>query len=143
MADGIASFSDATTFASRNPGRAVQEARGRKKTEPLSDSQKQDRKDRKARARMRAEDLQADIDAYYAQRDDTIVTLAKKHDKEIDYIRTLVLNESSFKASREPSLYRAVMHHLKAEGNIGNSHFVLLAASSTHDALRRGPWQRQ
>ncbi|KAJ6477233.1 hypothetical protein DFH09DRAFT_1342205 [Mycena vulgaris] len=95
--DGIASSSDATTFASRNPGRAVQEARGHKKTEPLSDSQKQERKDREARARMRAEDLQADIDAYYAQRDDTI---------------------SSFKASREPSLYRAVMHHLKAEGNI-------------------------
>ncbi|KAJ7690541.1 hypothetical protein B0H17DRAFT_1201662 [Mycena rosella] len=116
--DSITASANATTFASRNPGKPVQEARGRKKREPLSNAQKEERRQRQAKATMRAEDLQAAVDAFCAQHADTIVLLAKKHDKEIDYIRSLLLNETGFKASREVSLYGAVMHHLKQEGNI-------------------------
>jgi hypothetical protein len=131
--DSITASANATTFASRNPGKAVQEARGRKKKEPLSDSQQQERKERQARNTMRAEDLQADIDAFCAQRAATIVALAQKHDKEIDYIRSLLLNESGFKSMRITSLYNAVMHHLKEEGNVGMFFLLALSLPSAHD----------
>ncbi|KAJ7192616.1 hypothetical protein GGX14DRAFT_406143 [Mycena pura] len=110
-----------TTFASRNPGKAVQQARGRKKGEPLSDSQKKALKEAKAQRKVRGDELFADIEAFCAYRGKLTVDLATKHDRSVDYIKTLLLNESSFKSTREVTLRNAIMHHLGLQAEAPDS----------------------
>jgi hypothetical protein len=112
---------DKTTFSARNPGKAVQQARGRKKGQPLSMTQKLAMKEANKARQIRAEDLAADIEAFCAYRAELMARLASKHDKSIDYIKALLLNETGFKAVREVTLRNAVMHHLKLQGDIGAS----------------------
>lgn len=116
---GTTTSNDTTTFASRNPGKAVQQARGRKKGEPLSDSQKMARKEQAAQRKLRADDLAEDIEAFCAYRGEIIVTLAAKHDKEPAYIKALLESGSAFKTTRKVSLRNAVMHHIRQEETIG------------------------
>ncbi|KAJ7200120.1 hypothetical protein GGX14DRAFT_572234 [Mycena pura] len=104
---------DTTTFASRNPGKAVQEARGRKKGEPLSDGQKAERKEKAARRKVLAELLAEDIEAFCAYRSNLVVSLAAKHDKEHEYIKKLLESGSSFKGTHNISLRNTVMHHIR------------------------------
>jgi hypothetical protein len=116
-----------TTYASRNPDKAVQLARGRKKGEPLSDTQKKGLKAAKAERKRRSEDLFADIEAFCAYRAKLIVELATKHDRDVDYIKSLLFNESSFKATRAVSLLNSVMHHMRLEEGQGGFFFFLRA----------------
>ncbi|KAJ6527942.1 hypothetical protein DFH09DRAFT_1094573 [Mycena vulgaris] len=109
-----------TTFASRNPGKAVQKARGRKKGQSLSDTQRKDFKEAKAKRKMRSEDLFADIEAFCAYRGKLMVELASKQDRDVDYIKSLLLKESAFKSTRAFSLRNAVMHHLRLQGALAS-----------------------
>jgi hypothetical protein len=73
---------DTTSFVSCNPGRAVQMARGWKKGQPLSNSQKLDHKEATAVRKVYAEDLAGDIEAFCSYRSNLIVSLATQHDRE-------------------------------------------------------------
>ncbi|KAJ7179983.1 hypothetical protein C8R43DRAFT_1117324 [Mycena crocata] len=110
------SLNDRTSHASRNPGKAVQEARGRKKRDPnlpaLTPAEKATRAKALKQRQQDNEAMFADIDAYYAQRAETIVALALKHDKTPDFIKSLLLNSSQFKAERKVSLRNAVTSHI-------------------------------
>ncbi|KAJ7106467.1 hypothetical protein C8R43DRAFT_1045614 [Mycena crocata] len=110
------SLNDRTSHASRNPGKAVQEARGRKKRDPDQPAPTPAEKATKAKAAKQKKEgidaMWADIDAFYAQRAETIVALALKHDKTPDYIKALLNNSSQFKAERKVSLRNAVTSHI-------------------------------
>ncbi|KAJ7105103.1 hypothetical protein C8R43DRAFT_963684 [Mycena crocata] len=54
----------------------------------------------------------ADIDVYYAQRAETIVVLALKHNKTPDYIKALLIDSSQFKAEHKVLLRNAVTSHI-------------------------------
>ncbi|KAJ7126504.1 hypothetical protein C8R43DRAFT_1111297 [Mycena crocata] len=109
------SVNDRTSHASRNPGKAVQEARGRKKRDPNQPAPTPEKATKAKAAKQKKEEIDAmwaDIDAFYAQRAETIVALALKHDKTPDYIKALLNNSSQFKAERKVSLRNAVTSHI-------------------------------
>lgn len=110
---------NATTHASRNPNKAVQEARGRKKGEPLSDSQKATRKEQAARRKLTTEDFNEDIDNFYAYRGQIAVELAEKYGRTVEYIQALLINASQFKATRTVTLRNAIIHDISVKGKLG------------------------
>ncbi|KAJ7090450.1 hypothetical protein C8R44DRAFT_957496 [Mycena epipterygia] len=108
--------SNATTHASRNPAKAVQEARSRKKAEPLSDSQKATRKEQAARRQMTTQDFNDDIDKFYAYRGKIAVELAEKYGRTVEYIQALLINASQFKTTRTITLRNTIIHDISVKG---------------------------
>ncbi|KAJ6599946.1 hypothetical protein DFH09DRAFT_901650, partial [Mycena vulgaris] len=110
---------DATSHASRNPTKEVQEARQRKKGEPLSDSQKASRAQSTRDRQITAEDFAVDVDAFYAYRGKVILELATKYHRTPEYIKGLLINASQFKTTRNVSLRNAVMHDISTTAKAG------------------------
>ncbi|KAJ7085133.1 hypothetical protein B0H15DRAFT_951156 [Mycena belliarum] len=120
-----ASSSATSAHAARHPGRMVQQARGRKKGQPLSDIQKAKRSAADVERAIKDEELAADIDEFYAFRAQTMVDLAAKHGRSVDYIRTLLTNSSQYKQTREISLRNAVIHDIAVKAKEdGETHHI-------------------
>lgn len=113
-----------TTHASRNPGRAVQERRGRTKG-TLTNSQKATRERQTAQRRIAAEDLNEDLDVFYGYRTRLCNTLALKHNKTEDYINKLLINASQYKNQRALSLRNALVIDFRIKGRAGRSYYSL------------------
>ncbi|KAJ7132560.1 hypothetical protein C8R44DRAFT_731216 [Mycena epipterygia] len=112
----MSSSTEATSHASRNPTKEVQEARGRKKGDPLTPAQKATR-DLKNRERIvNAENFAVDLDAFYAYRGKTTIELAAKYNRTPEYIKSLLINASQFKTSRSISLRNAIIHNISVNG---------------------------
>ncbi|KAJ7114706.1 hypothetical protein C8R44DRAFT_880789 [Mycena epipterygia] len=116
----MSSGTDATTHASRNPTKDVQEARQRKKGNPLTPAQKATKAIQAQERLITAQDFALDLDKFFAYRGKTALELAAKYNRSPDYIKSLLMNASQFKATRTVSLRNAVMHDIseksKAEG---------------------------
>ncbi|KAJ7077098.1 hypothetical protein C8R44DRAFT_896392 [Mycena epipterygia] len=112
------SSSTPTTHASRNPGRAVQERRGRTRG-TLTNSQKATRERQTTLRQIAAEDLNEDLDAFYGYRTRLCKTLALKHNKTEDYINKLLINASQYKNQRALSLRNALVIDFRIKGRAG------------------------
>lgn len=108
-----------TSFASRNPGKEVIAARGRKKGEPLSTTEKKEAKARHAERLSRRDELTQEIEAFYVYRTDKVTDLATRFDHTPEYIMSLLVSETNFKQTRDISLRNAVMHRIKNTQHIG------------------------
>lgn len=115
---------DATSHASRNPGKDVQDARSRKKAEPLSDAQKATRALTRVAKKLLQEEFEQDLDAFYAYRGKTVIELAAKYSREPDYIKALLINSSQFKQTRTISVRNAVIHDIAVQAKAGEFFFV-------------------
>ncbi|KAJ7124032.1 hypothetical protein C8R43DRAFT_1135819 [Mycena crocata] len=110
--------SDATSFASRNPGKAVQDARGRKKKNPRdapTDAEKATQAINDAQKKLDKENFNIDLDAFYSLRAQVTIDLAEKYHKTPEYIKSLLINSSQFKAERAMTLRNAVMHDISSK----------------------------
>ncbi|KAJ7066783.1 hypothetical protein B0H15DRAFT_807475 [Mycena belliarum] len=105
-----------SAHAGRNPGRAVQLARSRKKGQPLSDVQKRNRADKALSRKLQDENMVADIEAFHAMRANLTLELANKYSRPADSIRKLLNNASVYKQTRDVSLRSAVMHDISVKG---------------------------
>ncbi|KAJ7065963.1 hypothetical protein B0H15DRAFT_958440 [Mycena belliarum] len=105
-----------SAHAGRNPGRAVQLARSRKKGQPLSDVQKRNRADKALSRNLQDENMVADIEAFHAMRANLTLELANKYSRPADSIRKLLNNASVYKQTRDVSLRSAVMHDISVKG---------------------------
>ncbi|KAJ7109049.1 hypothetical protein C8R43DRAFT_904908, partial [Mycena crocata] len=98
---------DSTSHASRNPARAVQTARQRKKLDPKdkpTPAEKASRAIIQAEKKIAEEAFNDDVDAFFALRGQTIVQLATKHNLTADYVKDRLIQTSQYKAERAPSL---------------------------------------
>ncbi|KAJ7079412.1 hypothetical protein B0H15DRAFT_752800, partial [Mycena belliarum] len=94
-----------------------------------SDIQKAKRSAADVERAIKGEELAADVDEFYAFRAQTMVDLAAKHGRSIDYIRTLLTNSSQYKQTREISLRNAVIHDIAVKAKEGELVLCLLLTS--------------
>ncbi|KAJ7020578.1 hypothetical protein C8F04DRAFT_1274883 [Mycena alexandri] len=116
-----------TTHSIRNAHKDVQETRGSKRTGPLSDAEKATRAlANEARQKTKAA-LNADIDDFFAHRDETIHDLALKHGKKEDF--DAVIHELSEKS-------KAAGHNFKLPELQKRADAFLLAGVSEEEKAR-------
>ncbi|KAJ7294036.1 hypothetical protein C8J57DRAFT_1043373, partial [Mycena rebaudengoi] len=120
-----------STHASRNPGKQVQETRGRKKG-PLTDSQKATRAAAALKRKAAKALLDEDLDNFHAMRNKAIVDMAKAHDRVPEYIKQLVMSESSIKTTRSMTLRNALMHDFSTKAREGASDGRSLSLTELH-----------
>ncbi|KAJ7115402.1 hypothetical protein C8R44DRAFT_880701 [Mycena epipterygia] len=128
------SSSTPTTHASRNPGRAVQERRGRTRG-TLTNSQKATRERQTTLRQIAAEDLNEDLDAFYGYRTRLCKTLALKHNKTEDYINKLLINASQYKNQRALSLRNALVIDFRIKGRAAGEKTALKSLQAMADAV--------
>jgi hypothetical protein len=107
-----------STHASRNPGKQVQETRGRKKG-PLTDSQKATRATTAQNRKLAKALLDQDLDKFHAMRTKSIHDMSKAHNRTPEYIKRLVMSESCIKTTRSMTLRNALMHDFSAKARAG------------------------
>ncbi|KAJ7702803.1 hypothetical protein B0H17DRAFT_1127739 [Mycena rosella] len=91
-----ATTNNATTHASCNPTKDVQNARGRKKGEPLTDAQKATHAAATVKRKVLVEDFNEDLDKFCALRAQTAAELAAKYNRTVKYIMRFLNNTSAF-----------------------------------------------
>ncbi|KAJ7232095.1 hypothetical protein C8J57DRAFT_1533258 [Mycena rebaudengoi] len=108
--------SQATMHVSQNPGKQIQETRGRKKGS-LSDSQKATRAMAALKRKIQKAALNELLDQFHALRNKVIVDMARTHSYEVGYIKRLVMSESAIKTTRSMTIRNAVMHDITAQAH--------------------------
>ncbi|KAJ7612354.1 hypothetical protein DFH06DRAFT_1345098 [Mycena polygramma] len=137
-----ASSSDTTTHASRNPSKAVQKTRRRvgRPLGKLTEGQKATRALQAAQRKAKRRALADDIDDFYEYRETTIDTLAAKHKRSREYIKSLLTGGSRLKTTRAVSLRNALVHDLwlkaQARGETISLKELAAAADEAADAPR-------
>ncbi|KAJ7065093.1 hypothetical protein B0H15DRAFT_807738 [Mycena belliarum] len=106
-----------SAHAARNPGRAVQLARSRKKGQALTDVQKRKRADNALARKLQDENMGADIEAFHAMRANLTIELATKYSRPADSIQKLLNNASVHKQTCDVSLRSAIMHDISVKGH--------------------------
>jgi hypothetical protein len=105
-----------TTWASRNPLKDVQPSRQRIRPHH-TDAERMARDKKRQLNRTNAAALKEDIDTFFAERDERIAELAKKHSRKPSYIRLLLTNATHYTNPRAPTLKNALVHHKTKEVN--------------------------
>ncbi|KAJ7232806.1 hypothetical protein C8J57DRAFT_1578507 [Mycena rebaudengoi] len=124
--------SQATTHASRNPSKQVQETRGRKKG-PLTDSQKATRAVAALARKLAQEALEDDLDKFYALRNKSILDMAAAHDRDPEYIKRLIMSESQYKTTRPMTMRNALMHDFSVEAKTAGNPLSLVELHALAD----------
>ncbi|KAF8054770.1 hypothetical protein FPV67DRAFT_1681830 [Lyophyllum atratum] len=107
---------ESLSFAQRNPLKDAQSAQKRAK-KSFTQAEKITRAARTATTKARTLAFNEDVAAFHALREETVEELAKKHSFKPAYVRKALTHASSFKATREPSLQNALVHHKMLEVN--------------------------
>ncbi|KAJ7236136.1 hypothetical protein C8J57DRAFT_1530240 [Mycena rebaudengoi] len=126
--------SQATTHASRNPSKQVQETCGRKKG-PLTDSQKATRAVAALARKLAKEALEDDLNKFYALRNKSILDMAAAHDRDPEYIKQLIMSESQYKMTCPMTIRNTLMHNFSVEVKTAGNPLSLVELHALADVV--------
>ena len=114
----LSNFDSETTWASRNPGKAVQASRQRA-YKPMTDAERISSKMRTEKSREDSQllhDAVAEVQDYCKAKAEEI---AKQFNRKPDYVYRLIHSATIFKPTRNPNIFNALVHKKAKEVNAG------------------------
>jgi hypothetical protein len=109
--------SNNTTWAARNPARAV--LNPRPPPARLTDTQKASRAIAREQKKANAKKLDNDIKAFLEQQQAKLDDIAKAHNIKVEKVKDLVGAYTHYKQTRKPTLHNAILHVKAMEVNQG------------------------
>lgn len=111
------SRADFSTWSQRNPDKSTIPSRPPRPK--ATDAEKATRALRAQAARIKREELAAELELFEDEQEAKLKELAEKHGRSLDYVTQLLRTSSHYKQKRAPSLHNAILYDKTLKLNAG------------------------